>query len=271
MTSDSPDWETYPNLDGVITKADVSVKGSGKFSAAYVNHMKVSQLLRQHAPGWQFELLTTTDDDNRETVVFRAPDGTGMLRGFFRAPTGSGFMDTPPMPQAIMDHRNSPIKWDEIDARDITDTERRCMCIVAARHFGLAYELWAKDPVEDPHRAEPQPELQQQQPKAKAKTTSSKQKPVSPTQTHSAATPEVDPIAEGQANCSAALRAIWEGNEDFAPDPSVADKWAKAVKARWDGQITADQPTIQNLTTEEQLTWCFEWITAYQRTSKVAS
>ena len=153
MTSDSsPDWETYPNLDGVITKADVSVKGSGKFSAAYVNHMKVSQLLRQHAPGWQFELLTTTDDDNRETVVFRAPDGTGMLRGFFRAPTGSGFMDTPPMPQAIMDHRNSPIKWDEIDARDITDTERRCMCIVAARHFGLAYELWAKDPVEDPHR-----------------------------------------------------------------------------------------------------------------------
>ena len=193
--------------------------------------MKVSQLLRQYAPGWQFELLTTTDDDNRETVVFRVND-SGIVKGFFRAPTGSGFMDTPPVPQAIMDHRNQPIAWDKINARDVTDTERRCMCVVAARHFGLAYELWAKDPIEDPYR-EPETELQQQQqpkPKPKAKTASSKQKPVSPTQTQSAATPEVDPIAEGQANCSAALRAIWEGNEDFAPDPSVADKWAKAVK-----------------------------------------
>ena len=139
------------------------------------------------------------------------------------------------------------------------------MCIVAARHFGLAYELWAKDPIEDPHRADPQPELQQQQqPKAKsqpkAKAASSKQKPVSPTQPESAATPEVDPIAEGQANCSAALRDIYQGNKDFDPDPSVAEKWVKAVKARWDGQINAEKPTIQNLTTEEQLTWCFEWI-----------
>ena len=268
MTSDQPDWETYPNLDGVITKSDVQKKGS---FGHFVNHMKVSQLLRQHAPGWQFELLTTTDDDNRETVVFRAPNGTGMLRGVFRAPTGSGFMDTPPVPQAIMDHQNKSIAWEKINARDVTDTERRCMCICAARHFGLAYELWASDPIEDPYR-EPQAELQQQQPKPKpkAKTASSKQKPVSPTQTQSAATPEVDPIAEGQANCAAALRAIWEGNEDFAPDPSVADKWANAVKARWDGQINAETPTIQNLTTEEQLTWCFEWITAYERTSAVA-
>ena len=26
------------------------------------------------------------------------------------------------------------------------------MCVIAARHFGLAYELWAKDPIEDPYR-----------------------------------------------------------------------------------------------------------------------
>lgn len=272
MTSDQPNWETYPNLDGVITKSDVSVKGSGKFSAAYVNHMKVSQLLRQHAPGWQFELLTTTDDDNRETVVFRAPDGTGMLRGFFRAPTGSGFMDTPPMPQAIMDHRNSPIKWEDIDARDITDTERRCMCIVAARHFGLAYELWAKDPVEDPHRElQPEPKQQQSTPKAKPKAESPKATRKMPAQAESVATPEVDPIAEGQADCAAALRDIYQGNQDFDPDPSVAQKWAEAVKNRWDGQINAEKPTVQNLTTTEQLKWCFEWITAYQRKIKVPS
>ena len=58
-----PNWEDYPDCDGVITSADVEKKGGGKFSATYVNHMKVSQLLRKHAPGWQFELRTTTDEN----------------------------------------------------------------------------------------------------------------------------------------------------------------------------------------------------------------
>ena len=48
-----PNWENFPNLDDVITKADIDTKGGGKFAADYVNHMKVSQLLRLHAPGWQ--------------------------------------------------------------------------------------------------------------------------------------------------------------------------------------------------------------------------
>ena len=87
MADDSfPNWDDYPDLDGVITTADVDSKGTGKFSAQYINHMKVSQLLRKHAPGWQFELRTTTDENARETHVFRAPDGSGYVVGFFRAP-----------------------------------------------------------------------------------------------------------------------------------------------------------------------------------------
>ena len=85
-------------------------KGGGKFAATYVNHMKVSQLLRKHAPGWQFELRTTTDENARETHVFRAPDGSGYVVGFFRAPTGSGFLDTPDMVHAVMDNNNASRK-----------------------------------------------------------------------------------------------------------------------------------------------------------------
>jgi hypothetical protein len=53
-----------------------------------------------------------------------------------------------------MDNRNNPIQLDKVSARILTDTHRRAMCACAAFSFGLAYELWAKDPVEDPHREE---------------------------------------------------------------------------------------------------------------------
>ena len=58
------------------------------------------------------------------------------------------------MVHAVMDNRMNAVQWDQITARDVTDTERRAMCVIAARHFGLAYELWAKDPIEDPYREE---------------------------------------------------------------------------------------------------------------------
>ena len=59
----------------------------------------------------------------------------------------SGFA-TPEVPQAIMDHRNNAISYDKITARDVTDTQRRGACLVAAMQFGLAHELWAKMPLE---------------------------------------------------------------------------------------------------------------------------
>lgn len=47
-----------------------------------------------------------------------------------------------------MDVRNAAIPIDKITARDITDTHRRGVCMAAAFTFGLAYELWAKLPLE---------------------------------------------------------------------------------------------------------------------------
>lgn len=47
-----------------------------------------------------------------------------------------------------MDTRNAAIPVEKITARDITDTHRRGVCMAAAFTFGLAYELWAKLPLE---------------------------------------------------------------------------------------------------------------------------
>ncbi len=73
----------------------------------------------------------------------------------------NGDQVTPPVPQAIMDNRNAAIPLEKITARDITDTHRRGVCMAAAFTFGLAYELWAKLPLEsgyadaEPHQKEP--------------------------------------------------------------------------------------------------------------------
>ena len=55
-----------------------------------------------------------------------------------------------------MDHRNNAIPYEKISARDITDTQRRGMCMAAAMTFGLGYELWAKMPLESGYAA-PEP------------------------------------------------------------------------------------------------------------------
>ena len=47
-----------------------------------------------------------------------------------------------------MDHRNNAIPYEKITARDVTDTQRRGTCLAASFVFGLAYELWAKMPLE---------------------------------------------------------------------------------------------------------------------------
>jgi len=159
---------TIPNLAGVITKADVDTKGSGSFAASYVNWAKVAHLLHEHAPGWQFHLQ---QDEETGSYVFKAPDGTAYVVGFFVSPDNAKTAD---FPFPCMDMRNNPIPADKISARVLTDTHRRALCAAAAYTFGLAYELWAKDPVEDPHRDEaPAPAAKQApaQPPVTAKKT----------------------------------------------------------------------------------------------------
>ena len=155
----------FPNLAGVATKDLVEKIGSGKFSAAYINWSRTLNLLRTHAPGWTANCITAADG----SLLHRAPVGAYLLIQFVHV-DGT---ETPAVPQAVMDHRNNAIPFEKITARDVTDTQRRGTCMAAAFTFGLAYELWAKMPLESGYAQEepaeaPKPATAQQVPSAEA-------------------------------------------------------------------------------------------------------
>ncbi len=139
-----------PNLAGVATADLVEKIGTGKFSASYINWSRTVNLLREHAPGWMPELVPTADG----ALLHRAPVGAYLLIRF-----RCGDTVTPPVPQAVMDVRNAAIHFDKVTARDVTDTHRRGVCMAAAFTFGLAYELWAKLPLESGYHQEPEPAM----------------------------------------------------------------------------------------------------------------
>jgi hypothetical protein len=136
----------FPNLGNVITTDDVSQKGTGSYKADYVNWCRTMHLLHDHAPGWQFVIAEHPISNEH---VFKAPNGTAYVVGYFSGPNGER---TPDFPQAIMDNRNNAIAFDKVSARDLTDSHRRCLCTAAAAQFGLAWQLWAREEVENPHR-----------------------------------------------------------------------------------------------------------------------
>ena len=132
---------TIPNLAGVATSDLVEKIGGGNFSASYINWARTLHLLREHAPGWLPELMLAPDGG----ILHRAPVGGFLLIRFVNIESGAA---TPPVPQAVMDHKNNAVPFDKITSRDVTDTHRRGVCMAAALTFGLAYELWAKLPLE---------------------------------------------------------------------------------------------------------------------------
>ena len=136
---------SLPNLAGVVTKDLIEKIGTGKYAASYVNWSRTMQLLRENAPGWLVDYIPNEDG----TLLHRAPVGAYLMIRFVNLETGT---TTPALPQAVMDNRNNSIAYDKITSRDITDTQRRGMCMAAAMTFGLAYELWAKMPLENPYR-----------------------------------------------------------------------------------------------------------------------
>ena len=143
---------TLPNLAGVASKDLVETIGSGRFSAAYINWSRTMNLLRTHAPGWLVDYVPSEDG----SLLHKAPVGAYLLIRFQNLETGAV---TPALPQAVMDNRNGAIAYEKITARDVTDTQRRGMCMAAAMHFGLAYELWAKMPMENGYTApDPSPD-----------------------------------------------------------------------------------------------------------------
>ena len=149
-----------PNLAGVATKDLVEKIGSGKFSAAYINWSRTLHLLRTHAPGWTANCITAADGG----LLHRAPVGAYLLIQFVHA-DGT---ETPAVPQAVMDHRNNAIPYEKITARDVTDTQRRGTCLAASFTFGLAYELWAKMPLESGYQSEEAPAAPKAAPAATA-------------------------------------------------------------------------------------------------------
>ena len=243
----NPDWKQFPNLDGVITSKDVDAKGSEKFKAEYINWCKAAQLLRTHAKGWQFVLRTTFDVNGHETDVFRAPNGTGYLKGFFRAPIGSGFPDTPDFPQAIMDNRNQPKQWDHITARDVTDTHRRCMCTAAAAQFGLAWQLWAKVDIENPMRGEePAPSTKA----APVKRSSAKTQNNQPTQANESDLPKR--VAE----------ELWPEFQKYERGDinPLLNEWKRQYKDAYRLTPDLEHITSKMIQTEEQFNWTKKFI-----------
>jgi hypothetical protein len=141
-----------PNLAGKAPSELVEKIGAGSFSASYINWSNTMQLLREHAPGWLPELVQTASGG----ILHSAPYGAFLLLRFVNLDGQA----TPAVPQAIMDNNNKALPIDRISARDITDTHRRGICMAAALTFGLAYELWAKIPLESGYaeRHDPEPE-----------------------------------------------------------------------------------------------------------------
>jgi hypothetical protein len=141
----------YPNLAGIATDNLVESKGGKGFSASYINWARTMNLLHVHAPGWQPNMLVTGAGNH----VFPSPGGGGYIMIQFVNGHDAGV--TQAWPQAIMDNRNNDIPYEKITARDITDSHRRGVCAAAAGLFGLAYELWAKMPLE-PYQRQDRPE-----------------------------------------------------------------------------------------------------------------
>ena len=51
-----------------------------------------------------------------------------------------------------MDFKNNAVAYENITARQVTDTHRRALASCAAFTFGLAWQLWAREEIEDPMR-----------------------------------------------------------------------------------------------------------------------
>ena len=141
---------TLPNLAGVIKTTDIYKKM--KFD--YVAWAKTAQILREHAPGWQFCLDKYTSEEGISSYIFQSPDGSGFLMGYFEHIDTS--VKTTLFPFAITDNANRPLS--KISSVNFQNSHRRCLCACACFTFGLAYELWAQIEIEDAKKEEALPE-----------------------------------------------------------------------------------------------------------------
>ena len=137
-----------PNLSGVADPKNVSQKGTGRFTADYINWARTLHDIREHARGWMPEMV----EDINGNELHKAPDGSAYLMIRFRHEDGS---TTTAIPHAIMDHKMLPVAGDKIGARDVADSFVRGACKSAAALFGYAWQMWSKD---DPMARDAEPE-----------------------------------------------------------------------------------------------------------------
>lgn len=130
--------EMLPNLSGLADPQNVSQKGTGIFTADYINWARTLHDIRQHAPGWMPEMQQDIDGNE----IHKAPDGSRYL--VIRFTHIDGTM-TAGIPHAIMDHKMMPLAGDKVGARDVADSFVRGACKAAAALFGYAWQMWSKD------------------------------------------------------------------------------------------------------------------------------
>ena len=147
-----------PNLSGIADADNVSQKGTGSFTADYINWSRTLQDIRDHAPGWMPECV---EEDNGKTC-HTAPDGSKYLLIRFIHVDGA---QTTCIPHAIMDNKMRPISGDAVSARDIADGFVRGSCKAGAALFGYAWQMWSKDDPMERTDEEIQPDRRDDTPK----------------------------------------------------------------------------------------------------------
>ena len=135
-----------PNLAGVIEIKDVHQLPTG-FKAKYMAWAKVASIFNEQCPGWSHHVKRNEQDG---TPLFDAPDGSMYFIFYFVDPEGNKYSD---FIYPIMGNNKKALKRDQIDAREISDSQRRGFVAHCAFQFSLGYELWAKEEIEDnePH------------------------------------------------------------------------------------------------------------------------
>ena len=133
---------SIPDLSGLITKDDVNHINMGNRQIDYTSWAKITQLIKQNAPGWEFNLRQSESSN----FVWSAPNGTGFFVCYFTSPEKEATAD---FPYPIMDHRNNPVKFAEISSRVLTDNHRRAYCACSCFTFALAHEMWSQEEVRD--------------------------------------------------------------------------------------------------------------------------
>ena len=135
-----------PNLKGVIEIKDVHQLPTG-FKAKYMAWAKVASIFNKECPGWSHHVKRNQQDG---TPLFDAPDGSMYFIFYFVDPEGNKYSD---FIYPIMGNNKKALKRDQIDAREVSDSQRRGFVAHCAFQFSLGYELWAKEEIEDnePH------------------------------------------------------------------------------------------------------------------------